>query len=222
MPRLEDAIIPLPEPFGNLVVRDTLDGTPPTLPKTEEVLKQTVNDLKTRQFANSLPRLEYLQKQRPGEPDLLILRGCIYAESGKPEAAEKLFIKAIEIAPSHPWARLNLAEAQMAQKKYQEAEKTLTILRLTRPESEVVRFKLILSQVLQKKFTEAEQELQGMNPEATTPASFFAQAAIAFAKGQTAGGESAVDRAENLYKENQTGYFRTALAIYGWLPANPQ
>ena len=159
MPRLEDALIPLPEPLTGTFVRENLDSLKSTpAPRPDELLKQVVNELKTRQFSQALPKLEYLQALRPSEPDILILRGCIYAESGHPEMAENIFRRAIAIAPAHPWARLNLAEAQLAQKKYADAEATLSVLAVTRPESEVVRFKLILALVLQKKTPAAEQE----------------------------------------------------------------
>lgn len=227
MPKLEDALIPLPPPLGDTMVRESLDMSRTPKPKPEEVLKQAVNALKTRQFAEALPQLEYLQALQPTkgaqvtDPDLLILRGCIYAESGHQEPAEKIFKKTVLISPSHPWARLNLAESQLAQKKYADAENTLSILALSRPESEVVRFKLILALALQKKFPSAEQELQYLEEHANTPAYYFAKAAIAFSRGDAVHGQDLVEQAKRNYAEAQTGYFYNSLVAQSWLPKQP-
>ena len=221
MPNLEDALTELPAPIGEAVVRESLDSYQKKTPKADEVLKQIINALKTRQFAEALPKLEYLQGLRPTEPDLLILRGCLYAESGHPEVAEAIFKKAILIAPSHPWARLNLAEALVTQKKYSEAETTLWILSATRPESEVVRFKLIIALALQKKISSAEQELHFLKNNATTPAYYFAKAALAFANGDAKQGQDLVDQAKKIYGESQTSYFYASLATQNWLPKLP-
>jgi predicted Zn-dependent protease len=218
MPALEDALIALPPPMSDSVVREALESKDIVRPKGEEILKQVVNALKTRQFSQALPKLEYLQGLRTQEPDLLILRGCIYAESGRADVAEGLFRKTISIAPSHPWARLNLAEALLTQKKYPEAEANLTILSSIRPESEVVRFKLILALVLQKKIKLAEQELQQLQDRATTPAYYFSKAAISFASGDTQQGKDAVEQARKIYGEQQISYFYGSLANQGWLP----
>lgn len=221
MPNLEDALIPLPAPLADLVVREELDAIKAPTPKPDELLKQVVNELKTRQFAQALPKLEYLQSIRPSEPDVLILRGCIYAESGHPEKAEAIFRKAILIAPSHPWARLNLAESQFTQKKFADAEATLTILASTRPESEVVRFKLILAEILQKKFEPAEQELHYLEDHVATPAYYYAQAALAFAKGDPKTAQNQMELGRKNYGDAQSGYFYNALAAQGWVPPAP-
>ena len=221
MPRLEDALIPLPAPMADTVVRESLDGTKAPEPKPDEILKKVLNGLKTRQFAETLPMLEYLEKARPSEPDVLILRGCVYAESGHPDAAEQLFRKAILIAPAHPWARLNLAEAQLSQKKFAEAERTLSLLAATRPESEVVRFKLILALALQNKIAAAEQELQELEEYVSTPSYLFAAAAIAFASGKDHEGRASVDKAKSKYSETQTSYFLRALTGQNWILETP-
>ncbi len=227
MPKLEDAIIPLPPPLGDTMVRESLETYRTPRPKPEEVLKQVVNALKTRQFVGALPKLEYLQSLQPTkgaqvtDPDLLILRGCIYAESNHQASAESIFKKTVLIAPTHPWARLNLAESQLSQKKYSDAENTLSILALSRPESEVVRFKLILSLALQKKFPSAEQELQYLEEHASTPAYYFAKAAIAFSRGDAVHGQDLVEQAKRNYSEAQTGYFYNSLVTQNWLPKQP-
>jgi predicted Zn-dependent protease len=222
LPRLEDALIPLPAPLGDAMVRETLDSKV-TLPKPEELLKQVVNQLKTRQFEQALPRLEYLQSLRPtGDPDILILRGCVYAESGRPDIAESIFRKVVVIVPTHIWARLNLAEALLTQQKYAEAEQELSILSAARPESEVVRYKLILAMALQKKIAPAEQELQHLEEHASTPAYYFAKAAIAFAAGDASKGKDLVGQARKSYAEGQTKYFYASLATQKWVPAEPE
>ena len=221
MPHLEDALVPLPAPLGDLVVREELDPIKTPTLKPDELLKQVVNELKTRQFTRSLAKLEYLQSIRPSEPDVLILRGCIYAESGHPDKAEAIFRKAILIAPAHPWARLNLAEAQFSQKKFADAEATLTVLVSTRPESEVVRFKLILALILQKKFEPAEQELHYLEDHVATPAYYYAQAALAFAKNDKKTAENQMQLGRKNYGEAQAAYFYNALAAQGWVPAAP-
>jgi len=208
----------LPLPLGEIALRERLDGSTLKRPPAEEVLKQAVDALKTHQFESALPKLEYLQSLRPSDPDILILRGCIYAEAGHNAEAEAIFKKAILIAPAHPWARLNLAEAQLSQKKFPDAETTLSILSSTRPESEVVRFKLIITLVLQKKTAAAERELQQLEEHATTPAYYFSKASMAFASGDQKAGQALVDEATKIYGITQTGYFINSLAAQGWVP----
>ncbi len=221
LPKLEDAIIAIPPPMTEPYVRQSLDMGSVALPKPEELLKQVVNGLKTRQFASALPKLEYLQALQPNEPDLLILRGCLYAELGRPDAAEGIFKKVIVLAPSQPFARLNLSEALLSQKKFAEAEQTLVILSSKRPESEVVRFKLVMALVLQKKFARAEQELQYLQDHAKTPSLYFARAALAFAHGDRDLGTQYVEDARRTYGESQISFFYGSLANQDWVPKQP-
>jgi len=95
-----------------------------------EVCRSYIRFLMTRfRISEALHILDGWEKDFPEDPGPYVIRGMITANQLRWPEAEELFRQALARDPNHDDARMRLAEAQVEQLKFSEAESNLAIVR---------------------------------------------------------------------------------------------
>ena len=153
----------------------------------------------------------------------LDIRGRALMEQGKYAEAIQAFQAAQQTDPI-VFGRQNIGDALMRQKRfeearaaYQAASKTSNVLVV----NERLRFGTLLSYLGMMDEEGAQQALDALPFPTETAAYYYAQAAWAFAHGNTREGRKWIARAESIHKPRSRAWFARHLYEFGWLKKKP-
>lgn len=153
----------------------------------------------------------------------LDIRGRALMEMGRFDEAIQSFQAAQQTDPV-TYGRQNIGDALMRQKRfeearaaYQAASKTSNVLVV----NERLRFGTLMSYLGLKDEEGAQQALNALPFPTETSAYYYAQAAWAFAHGNTREGRKWVARAAEIHKPRSRAWFARHLYEFGWLKEKP-
>jgi Flp pilus assembly protein TadD len=153
--------------------------------------------------------------------DVANLRGAIYTKQKRYDDAVEQFNQALAVDAKYYPARLNLAEAELLQGKYTDAQKEYEALKEQDPTSEVVDFKLVLCFLLQGQDAKANATADTMKFPGKTPAYYYARAAIASKRGEKESVDRYYDTAKKYYTDAQCDFFAQSLKEIDFTPRPP-
>ena len=163
-------------------------------------------------------RLEEAEKQLDAaaradseKPEILNLRGAIFARQKRYDEAAKQFNEALALDPKFYPAKLNLAEVKLLKGQYTEATQEYQALKQADPTSETLDFKLVLCALLDGEPGKASGIVDVMKFPGKTPAYYYARAAIALQRGDQAAAQKYFENVKKYYSEEQCRYFAQSL-----------
>lgn len=174
---------------------------------------------RSKDYASALEFVSKAEALKPENKELLILRGAIYAESGKHAEAIEVYQKVLAEDPKSFPAAFNLAEVFFMQKNFAEARSRFEKLREAAPNHEMLRLKIMLTHLLEGNDTAAKAELDQFKFPSDTAAREFAMAAWDFAHGNVEAGKDWVASGERIFGRQKTEFLYQILADLNWVPS---
>jgi len=168
--------------------------------------------------------LNELDKRGTPSALALDLRGSIYLEQGKYDEAMKAFRAAQELDHAIYLPRLHVGDTALRQQKWTEARaayelamKSTNILVL----SERLRYAILITYLGAKDDAGAKAALTRVVFPTETPAYYYAQAAWAFAHGDSKAGVKWMKTAEGIFDAKKSAWFARPLYDLGWIKTKP-
>jgi tetratricopeptide (TPR) repeat protein len=174
-------------------------------------------------FDEALATLDQLEKASRPTLESVDLRGCIYLEQGKIDAAVKAFEDAHLIKYEAFAPRIHLADALLRQKKFGEARAQYE--KLTEVKSpmwpDYARFGVLLCYLAEHDDEGARRVESAIVFPSGSPVYYYAQAAWAFAHGKEAEGKKWSASARKIFDPTKTLWFDRGLYQLGWVKKKP-
>jgi tetratricopeptide (TPR) repeat protein len=155
------------------------------------------------------------EKIAPGTPPVVNLRGVILLRQKQYQDAAAQFQRALASDPKFFPAKLNLVDADLLLKKFDEARTALAELQKVDPQSELVQFKLTLSYVLADEPSRAQIVIDQMQLPGQTPAYYYARAGLLLRQGKATEADNYFATVKKYYTSEQCAYFDRALVQFG-------
>lgn len=191
-----------------------------TEPPSFEMAKRQFESRKINEAIATLDAAE--QKEGP-TGKTLDLRGTIALEQGNQDEAAKLYRAAFDKDKSN-LGHLHFGDLLLRQKKFADAReayragtKATDILGIY----ERLRFGILLTYLAEKNDADAQEALGEIRFPSETGAYYYAQAAWAYAHGQTRDAEKWIKRCEDIFGKRVTPWFARALFEMGWTKTKP-
>ena len=161
-----------------------------------------------------------------GKPDAraLDLRGLLFLEEKKLDEAVKAFRAAHALDAAIYTPQLHLGDALLREQKWEEARTAYETLKQATNVlilNERLRYAILLTYLGAKDDDEAKDALAAVVFPTETPAYYYAQAAWAFAHGDSKGGAKWMQTASKIFDEKSTAWFGRALYDFGWIKTRP-
>ncbi len=174
-------------------------------------------------YAGALHLLEQADALKPDQADAWNLRGAVYLKQRTYDKADAAFARSVAIDPTLWAAQFNLAEVAFQQKNYARARTVFDRL-LAQTDRykagnkwELVLYKAFLCALLSGDEADARKRLAKLPATGgATPASLYAQAALAFRRKDAAGAHKILTGAQTTYPPALNGLFSTSLEAAGW------
>lgn len=181
---------------------------------------------KQNRFTDAIAKLDEAEKISPKNGLIFTMRGDIHLAPRRRDfdLAKEQFLKAKELDPNNAGPAFNLAELEFARHDFPTAAAAFRKLVTDFPKLPQVIRHLALSRVVicearQKKFDEAEKLIKdSFTFMDDTPAYYFSNAAISFAKKDEKMAQEWMLRATSIFKEQQVGPYIDAFKEMRWLP----
>ena len=181
---------------------------------------------KQNRFTDAIAKLDEAEKISPKNGLIFTMRGDIHLAPRRRDfdLAKEQFLKAKELDPQNAGPAFNLAELEFARHDFPTASAAFRKLVADFPKLPQVIRHLALSRVVicearQKKFDEAEKLIkESFTFMDDTPAYYFSNAAISFAKKDEKMAQEWMLRATSIFKEQQVGPYIDAFKEMRWLP----
>jgi Flp pilus assembly protein TadD len=173
-------------------------------------------------FDDALATLDRLDKSARPMMESLDLRGCVYLEQGKFDAARKAFEAAHSMKFDAFAPRIHLADTLLRQKKFEEARKEYEDLMEVKAPMwpEYARFGVLLC-YLGEHDDRARRAVTTLVFPTETPAYYYAQAAWSFAQGKESEAKKWIGSAKKIFDATKTSWFDRALYQFGWIKKRP-
>lgn len=197
------------------------DGAVPPAPETDPLLYQrrlamvvrlATQDYEAENYQGALDRLATLQGSAAQDLSVLNLRGAVLTKSGDYEGARKVFQGILATDPNYFPAAFNLAEVQFMAGDAAAALESFRAIRLRDPRNELVLFKIILCHLTLGQEEEARKLAEVLIPAGSTPAWYYAQAALARKAGDRRAEARNIDAAQAIYEEDNCRLFDESMA----------
>ncbi|WP_161541464.1 tetratricopeptide repeat protein [Rhodothermus marinus] len=110
--------------FGLLLLTGCRQNSPesvPLPPQAEPFLQQMQQALATQQLTLALAMADSVERYAPGWPDALFVRGLVYMQQRRYDAAATAFRQVLERQPHYPGAWFNLGQNAALARRYREA-----------------------------------------------------------------------------------------------------
>lgn len=156
-------------------------------------------------------QVEEAAKGDSKKPEIPNLLGAILRRQKRYEEAAEQFNQALTLDPNFYPAKLNLADVKLLEGEYSEAAREYQVLKEIDPASELVDFKLVLCALLDREESKASGIADLMKFPGKTPAYYYARAAIAQKRGETAVAQTYLENVRKYYSEEQCRYFAQSL-----------
>ena len=179
-------------------------------------------------LAGALHLLEQADELKPDQADAWNLRGAVYLKQKMYDKAESAFNRSVAIDPNLWAAQFNLAEVSFQKKDYARGRTVFERL-LAQTDRykaankwELVLYKAFLCALLSGDEADARKKLAKLPPTGgTTPASLYAQAALAFSRKDAAGANRILAGAQTSYAPVLNELFASSLGTAGWQTPAP-
>jgi Flp pilus assembly protein TadD len=156
-------------------------------------------------------QVEEAAKGDSKKPEIPNLLGAIFRRQKRYEEAAEQFNQALALDSNFYPAKLNLADVKLLEGEYAEAAREYQVLKEIDPASELVDFKLVLCALLDSGESKASGIADLMKFPGKTPAYYYARAAIAQKRGETAVAQTYLENVRKYYSEEQCRYFAQSL-----------
>lgn len=178
-------------------------------------------------FTEALAKLDEVEAVAPDHPQLPNLRGTIYLAPPLRDLdrAAALFEEAAARSPGEFSSRFHRAEVEFVRHDWKAAQERLQQLltdfpKMPQPIRHMVLFKRLVCEVKQDRLPAAEQTLKdSFTFMDDTPAYYYAQAALAFARGDEVKAKDWLARAGGIFKPAERSPYDDSLMEARWLPS---
>ncbi len=171
------------------------------------ILRQVNNLYEAGEYQAAAERLGNLSAQAAQDPAALNIRGAIYTRLGRYAEARQIFLNILEADRNYFPAQFNLGEVQFIQGDYVGALETFAAIARREPRNELVRFKIIVCQLQLGNVEEARKIAATLIPAGSTPAWYYAQAALARKSGDKSAAEKFLRAARDIYSSSACKLF---------------
>jgi tetratricopeptide (TPR) repeat protein len=173
----------------------------------DAAIKKATQALRAGNLAEADKQADAAAKLEPASAQTENLRGVIAVQKKQYDAAVSRFAQAIATDDRFYPAKLNLADVLLLQGKYADARARYEELQQIDPKSELLQFKIVVADILDDRQFQAIQLINDMTFPGTTPAYYFARAAVLLKQSQEKEAQQYFTNARKYYDEQQCGYF---------------
>jgi len=173
----------------------------------DAAIKKATQALGAGNLAEADKQVDVAAKLEPASAQTANLRGVIAVQRKEYEDAASRFTEAIAADEKFYPAKLNLADVLLLQGKRADARARYEELQRVDPKSELLQFKIIVADVLDDRQLQAIQLINDMTFPGTTPAYYFARAAVLLKQSQEKEAQQYFTNARKYYDEQQCAYY---------------
>jgi tetratricopeptide (TPR) repeat protein len=173
----------------------------------DAAIKKATQALGAGNLAEADKQVDVAAKLEPTSAQTANLRGVIAVQKKQYDDAASRFTQAIAADEKFYPAKLNLADVLLLQGKYADARTRYEELQQIDAKSELLQFKIVVTDVLEGRQFQAVQLINDMTFPGTTPAYYFARAAVLLKQSQEKEAEQYFTNARKYYDGQQCGYF---------------
>ena len=173
----------------------------------DAAIKKATQALGAGNLAEADKQADVAAKLEPTSAQTANLRGVIAVQKKRYDDAASRFTQAIAADEKFYPAKLNLADVLLLQGKYADARARYEELQQIDPKSELLQFKIVVADVLDGRQFQAVQLINDMTFPGTTPAYYFARAAVLLEQSQEKEAQQYMTNSRKYYDEQQCGYF---------------
>jgi tetratricopeptide (TPR) repeat protein len=188
------------------------------------MLEVAKRETRNGKFTGALAALDEIDKARKPTAESLDLRGCIFLEQGKFDAATKAFEAAHAADDALFLPRLHLGDVIFRQKKFEDARTVYE--RLDRQtniliSAERLRYGILLARLGAHDEAAAQLAFARIKFPTETPTYYYAQAAWQFAHGRSGDARKWLKTADQIFDAASTAWFARPLYDLGWVKKKP-
>ncbi len=173
----------------------------------DAAIKKATQALGAGNLAEADKQADVAAKLEPASAQTANLRGVIAVQRKEYEDAASRFTEAIAADEKFYPAKLNLADVLLLQGKRADARARYEELQRVDPKSELLQFKIVVADVLDDRQLQAIQLINDMTFPGTTPAYYFARAAVLLKQSQEKEAQQYFTNARKYYDEQQCAYY---------------
>ena len=181
----------------------------------DAAIKKATQALGAGNLAEADKQVDVAAKFEPASAQTANLRGVIAVQRKEYEDAASRFTEAIAADEKFYPAKLNLADVLLLQRKWADARTRYEELQRVDPKSELLQFKIVVADVLDDRQSQAIQLINDMTFPGTTPAYYFARAAVLLKQSQEKEAQQYLTNARKYYDEQQCAYYMRFLQQNG-------
>jgi Tfp pilus assembly protein PilF len=181
----------------------------------DAAIKKASQALGAGNLAEADKQVDVAAKLEPASAQTANLRGVIAVQRKEYEDAASRFTEAIAADEKFYPAKLNLADVLLLQRKWADARTRYEELQRVDPKSELLQFKIVVADVLDDRQFQAIQLINDMTFPGTTPAYYFARAAVLLKQSQEKEAQQYLTNARKYYDEQQCAYYMRFLQQNG-------
>jgi len=196
------------------------DNQPPPAP-VALLLHEALQLVEQKQFDAALDKVNAALQVAPQNSHAYGLRGNIYAEKKLWSQAEKDCQTAIQIDGKNVQFKLNLAEIQFMQKKYDEARPGFLALEQNSDMGDLAAYKVFMCDLFGGHEHAAAQDLDVFNQAGSNASYYFANATWSLYHHKTEDARSWLMSAAKIYSHNKFMLYVASLSDLGYLPLPP-
>jgi len=184
----------------------------------QEIINESMAEFEAERYEEALVLLEKAHNLYPRDPFVLNLKGAVYTKQKNWDEATRLFNRALNEDQQFFPARFNLGEVLFLQGKKEEALAYFESLNQMYTRNELIEFKLVLLFLLTERQADAERVLSRMQYPGNGPAWYFANAAMASAKGDRREARRYLSAVRGLFDEKTLALFDESMEESGLKP----
>ena len=181
----------------------------------DAAIKKATQALGAGNLAEADKQVDVAAKLEPASAQTANLRGVIAVQRKEYEDAASRFTEAIAADEKFYPAKLNLADVLLLQGKWADARTRYEELQRVDPKSELLQFKIVVADILDDRQFQAIQLINDMTFPGTTPAYYFARAAVLLKQSQEKEAQQYFTNAHKYYDEQQCAYYMRFLQQNG-------
>ncbi len=194
-----------------------------------KLFQQAVMAYEQQNFEKALGFLEQADELYPNYSETYNLKGGIYTQQRDYEKARALFTEALALNEKSYPVRFNLAEIAFLEKQYGPARQAFEQLEnQIKADKEVdpaavsnllalIRYKVFLTYVLEDNLEAAKGIQSQFSFTDPTPNYYFAQAALAFQKGDRQEAQTWLSSADRIYRPQLNRLYADSFFEVGWI-----
>jgi tetratricopeptide (TPR) repeat protein len=169
----------------------------------------------------AIAKLSEAMQSDPANYKDYVLRGDLYAKKQRWSDAEQDFNTALKLDPGNGLAKLDLAEIQLMQKKYDTARVAFAALTGDPQFGDLAAYKIYLCDLFNQDQMAASKELAAFNKAGRKASYYYANGAHALYLGNTEEARNWIQAGVKIYPPEKTFAYLSTLKDFGYLPLPP-